>query len=711
MNFKLHSDYKPAGDQPRAIEQLTAGVESGEKYQTLLGVTGSGKTFTMANVIQNTQKPTLVIAHNKTLAAQLCNEFREFFPENAVEYFVSYYDYYQPEAYMPRTDTYIEKESQINEEIDRLRHSATQALLSRRDVIIVASVSCIYALGSPDEYKQTVLHIQKHIPSRFSGVSDGAEAPLNRSEMLRQLTQMQFERTTADITRGHFRARGDIVEVMPMNEEVVYRVTFEDEKVVDIQSLDPVTRKFIDTLHDVWIFPAKHYVVSQPRQKEAERQIRQELEERLATFDKEGKVLEAERLSRRTRFDLEMIQNIGYCSGIENYSRHFDGRAPGQPPYTLIDYFPEDFLTIIDESHVTVPQIGGMYNGDKARKETLIEHGFRLPSAKDNRPLQFTEFEERMKQVVFVSATPSKYEAAKSTHVVEQIIRPTGLVDPVVTVRPVTPHDVSSRAKPRDPESIAAHSRSLHVGRDDTNYEDMDSYPGQVEDLISEVVKRVEQKERALVTTLTKKMAEDLTEFLIGKGIKVQYLHSDVQTLDRITILSDLRKGAYDVVVGVNLLREGLDLPEVTLVAILDADKEGFLRSETAIIQTIGRAARNVKGEVIVYADQMTGSLTRALKETNRRRKIQLAYNKKHGITPQSIHKEIKDIRAMLSGEESTAEILKLEMTAEPHEIEHVIKEKEYEMKEAAKKLDFETAAILRDEIGLLTKELKDKKK
>ncbi len=682
MNFNLKSDYQPAGDQPKAIEKLTAGVQAGEKYQTLLGVTGSGKTFTMANVIQNTQKPTLVIAHNKTLAAQLCNEFREFFPDNAVEYFVSYYDYYQPEAYMPRTDTYIEKESQINEEIDRLRHSATQALLSRRDVIIVASVSCIYALGSPEEYKATVLHVEvdKTPPGLLFDRELRVERPLargggfDRNEMLRRLTEMQFERTTADITRGHFRARGDIVEVMPMNEEVVYRVLFEEERVVDIQSLNPVTRKFIDKLDDVWIFPAKHYVVSQPRQKEALREIRQELEERLALFDKEGKVLEAERLSRRTRFDLEMIQNIGYCSGIENYSRHFDGRAPGQPPYTLIDYFPDDFLTVIDESHVTVPQVGGMYNGDRARKETLIEHGFRLPSAKDNRPLQFHEFEERVKQGVFVSATPGKYEAQKSTKVVEQIIRPTGLVDPVVTMRPVT---------------------------------EKGEYPGQVEDLISEVVKRVEQKERVLVTTLTKKMAEDLTEFLAGKGIKVQYLHSDVQTLDRITILSDLRRGAYDVVVGVNLLREGLDLPEVTLVAILDADKEGFLRSETSIIQTIGRAARNVKGEVIVYADEMTGSLTRALKETDRRRKIQLAYNVEHGITPQSIHKEIKDIRAMLGAQESTAEILKLEMTAEPHEIEHVIKEKTHEMKEAAKKLDFETAAILRDEIALLAKELK----
>jgi excinuclease ABC subunit B len=698
MNFNLHSDYKPAGDQPRAIEQLTAGVESGVQYQTLLGVTGSGKTFTMANVIQNTQKPTLVIAHNKTLAAQLCNEFREFFPDNAVEYFVSYYDYYQPEAYMPRTDTYIEKESQINEEIDRLRHSATQALLSRRDVIIVASVSCIYALGSPDEYKSTVMHIEavKGVEG-FKGVKES----ITRNEMLRRLTEMQFERTTADITRGHFRARGDIVEVMPMNEEVVYRVVFEDEKVVDIQSLDPVTRKFIDKLNDVWIFPAKHYVVSQPRQKEALREIRQELTDRLDLFDKEGKVLEAERLSRRTRFDLEMIENIGYCNGIENYSRHFDGRTPGQPPYTLIDYFPDDFLTIIDESHVTVSQVGGMYNGDKARKETLIEHGFRLPSAKDNRPLKFEEFEERMKQVVFVSATPGKYEAQKSTKVVEQIIRPTGLVDPVVTVRPVTASGVIST----EPKASGEIPRLPLVARDDK------MFPGQVEDLIGEIEKRVAQKERALVTTLTKKMAEDLTEFLVEKGIKVQYLHSDVQTLDRITILSDLRKGAYDVVVGVNLLREGLDLPEVTLVAILDADKEGFLRSETSIIQTIGRAARNVKGEVIVYADEMTGSLTRALKETERRRKIQLAYNKEHGITPKSIQKQIKDIRAMLGGEETTAGILKLEMTAEPHEIEHVIKEKTYEMKEAAKKLDFETAAILRDEIALLAKELKNKKK
>ncbi|KKR05061.1 MAG: UvrABC system protein B [Candidatus Uhrbacteria bacterium GW2011_GWF2_39_13] len=667
MDFQLHSDYQPAGDQPKAIESLVRAINAGEQLQTLLGVTGSGKTFTIANVIARTQKPTLVIAHNKTLAAQLCNEFREFFPENAVEYFVSYYDYYQPEAYMPRTDTYIEKESQINEEIDRLRHSATQAILSRKDVIIVASVSCIYALGSPEEYKQTVLHVEKG-------------NMVERNDLLRKLTEMQFERTSADLTRGHVRARGDVIEIMPMNEEIVYRLLFENERIIDIQSLNSITRKFIDRLHDVWIFPAKHYVVSQPRQKDAVREIREELALRLDQFDKEGKVLEAERLSRRTRYDLEMMEQIGYCSGIENYSRHFDGRSPGQPPYTLIDYFPKDFLTIIDESHVSVPQIGGMYNGDKARKETLIEHGFRLPSAKDNRPLQFHEFEERIGQTIFVSATPGKYETKMSSRVVEQIIRPTGLVDPEVSIRPVT---------------------------------EKGDYPGQVEDLISEIQKRVAEKQRVLVTTLTKKMSEDLTEFLLQKRIKVQYLHSDVQTLDRITILSDLRKGTYDVVVGVNLLREGLDLPEVTLVAILDADKEGFLRSETAIIQTIGRAARNVKGEVIVYADQLTGSLDRALKETDRRRKIQLAYNKEHGITPKSIQKEIKDIRAMLSGEEehSIEGILKLEMTAETHEIEDVLKEKEYEMKEAAKKLDFETAAILRDEIVLLSKELNSKKK
>lgn len=668
--FKLHSEYQPAGDQPKAIASLVKGVSEGDRFQTLLGVTGSGKTFTMANVIAQTQRPALVLAHNKTLAAQLCNEFREFFPENEVHYFVSYYDYYQPEAYLPRTDTYIEKESQINQEIDRLRHAATQALLTRRDVIVVSSVSCIYALGSPKEYQNTVLHVQKN-------------GELKRNELVRRLIEMQFERTTADITRGHFRARGDVLEVMPMNEEVLYRLTFEEDKVTTIFVLDAITRQTLESPPDVWIFPAKHYVVSSEGQARALRDIRAELTMRLKQFDAEGKVLESERLSRRTRYDLEMIQNVGYCNGVENYSRHFDGRAPGEPPYTLLDYFPKDYLLFIDESHVTVPQIGGMYEGDRARKETLIEHGFRLPSAKDNRPLKFDEFEQRMGQTVFVSATPSKYEAKHSDQVVEQIIRPTGLVDPEVDVRPITPD--------------ATHK-------------------GQVDDLINEIMLRVPKGERVLVTTLTKKMAEDLTSFLTERQIKVQYLHSDVETLDRITILSDLRKGKYDVVVGVNLLREGLDLPEVTLVAILDADKEGFLRSEVSIIQTIGRAARNVDGRVILYADRMTGSLERAIKETKRRRDIQLAHNLANNITPKTVKKNIKDIREMLgveveSNEERARKVLKLEVSVDPKDIEDLIKDREFDMKKAARELDFETAAILRDEIVELKKELKERTK
>jgi excinuclease ABC subunit B len=683
--FRLKAPYKPAGDQPKAIKELTAGVLAGERYQTLLGVTGSGKTFTVANVIQNVQRPTLVMAHNKTLAAQLCNEFREFFPNNEVEYFVSYYDYYQPEAYLPRTDTYIEKEAEINQEIDRLRHAATQALLSRRDVIIVASVSCIYALGSPEEYKATVMHvvIGDRSLARRPGTAEGDMGQGNsRKELIRRLITMQFERTNADITRGHFRVRGDILEIMPMSEEVIYRLALGDDVVTSIHLLDPITRKEMEQRHDVWIFPAKHYVVSTPRKAEALRNIREELEERLAEFDREGKMLEAERLKRRTRYDLEMIHNVGYCNGIENYSRHFDGRAPGEPPFTLLDYFPEDFLLIIDESHVTVPQIGGMYEGDKARKTTLVEHGFRLPSAKDNRPLRFEEFEGKLRQAIFTSATPGIFEKKVSTKIVEQIIRPTGLVDPEVMVRPVT-----GRAKKAE-------------GANETK--------GQVEDLIEEIKLRVERGERTLVTTLTKKMAEDLTEFLHERHIKVQYLHSDVQTLDRITILTDFRKGSYDVLVGVNLLREGLDLPEVTLVAILDADKEGFLRSETSLIQTIGRAARNVRGQVLLYADEMTGSLTRALDETNRRRALQLAYNKEHGITPKTVQKQIKDIREMFGVEEGMSEkVLTLELTAEPHEIEMVMREKEKEMRQAAHDLDFETAAILRDEIVLLKKELK----
>lgn len=673
MKFELKSKFEPAGDQPKAIEQLMAGVQSGHKAQTLLGVTGSGKTFSVANVIQQTQRPTLVIAHNKTLAAQLCSEFREFFPENAVEYFVSYYDYYQPEAYMPRTDTYIEKEAMINQEIDRLRHAATQALLSRRDVIVVASVSCIYNLGSPQAYEREVLHLHFR-----SATDEKSEQGLARNELMRRLVEMQFERTNADLTRGHFRAQGDVIEIMPMNEEVIYRLLVDEDAIISIQQLDPITRKTQQELHDVWIFPAKHYVVSASAQQEALRAIRAELKERLEYLEKTGQILEAERLSRRTRYDLEMIAQIGYCNGIENYSRYFDCRAPGEAPQTLVDYFPDDFLTIIDESHVTIPQLNGMFNGDQARKKVLIEHGFRLSSALDNRPLTFAEFDQKTSQVIFTSATPGPYEKKVSEQVVEQIIRPTGLVDPKITVRPI-----------------------MQSATND----------GQVDDLIKEIEKRAERKERVLVTTLTKKMAEDLTEFLNEHGLKVQYLHSDVETLDRITVLSDLRRGVHDVVVGVNLLREGLDLPEVTLVAILDADKEGFLRSETSIIQTIGRAARNVNGEVILYADQMTGSLKRALRETERRRALQLAYNEAHGITPQTITKEIKDIRGMLGAEveKSIEDVLQLELTAEPHEIERVIKEKEREMKESARKLDFETAAILRDEIVVLSKELKAK--
>ncbi len=669
MNFHLKSEYQPAGDQPKAIEQLEAGLRAGEQHQTLLGVTGSGKTFTMANVIQRLQRPTLVIAHNKTLAAQLCNEFREFFPDAAVEYFVSYYDYYQPEAYIARSDTYIEKESQINEEIDRLRHAATQALLTRRDVIIVASVSCIYGLGSPKEYEGVVLHVKR------------GDETLGRSELLRRLVDMQFERVAGDMKRGSFRGKGNVLEIMPMNEEKIYRVLLDGETVSRILVLDPVTRKELEDAPDFWLFPAKHYVVSPARQAKALADIKAELDAQLAVFEKEGKVLEAERISRRTRYDLEMIKNIGYCNGIENYSRHFDGRSQGEPPYTLMDYFPEDFLTFIDESHVTVPQIGGMYEGDRARKDNLVNFGFRLPSARDNRPLKFNEFEGKVGQTVYVSATPGKYEVQRSARVVEQIIRPTGLVDPEVDVRPVVQQG---------------------------------DYPGQVADLIEEIKVRAKKDQRSLVTTLTKKMAEDLTAFLGEQGVKVQYLHSDVETLDRITIISDLRKGAYDVIVGVNLLREGLDLPEVTLVAILDADKEGFLRSETSIIQTIGRAARNVEGRVILYADEVTGSLKRALAETERRRTIQLAHNKKHGITPKTVKKAITDIRAALGlgdGPADVRNILKLEMTAEPHEIAEVIKEKEYDMKESARKLDFETAAILRDEIALLKKEMLAKEK
>lgn len=659
------SDYKPAGDQPRAIDELVQGLRQGLGRQTLLGVTGSGKTFTMANVIVQEQRPTLVIAHNKTLAAQLCQEFREFFPDHAVEYFVSYYDYYQPEAYMPRTDTYIEKDAQINEEIDRLRHAATQALLSRRDVIIVASVSCIYGLGSPVEYEK-------------SGMRLMVQDKIARTELLRRLVAMQFTRTNADLKRGHFRAQGDVIELMPMNEEVLYRVTITSGVISEILLLDPVTRAKREVLKRMMIFPAKHFMTAESERERAITDIENELKMQLGKFEQEGKLLEYERLARRTKYDIEMMRNIGFCSGIENYSRHFDGRHEGEAPYTLMDYFPKDFLTIIDESHVTLPQIGGMFAGDQARKNTLVEHGFRLPSARDNRPLQFAEFVKKIGQTVYVSATPGKYEAESSEKIVEQIIRPTGLVDPETIIMPVVANG---------------------------------EYPGQIGDLIVRIEQRISIGERALVTTLTKKMAEDLTDYLKEKKIKVAYLHSDVETLDRITVLTDLRKGTYDVVVGVNLLREGLDLPEVSLIGILDADKEGFLRSETSLIQTIGRAARNVNGQVILYADVMTGSLKRAIKETDRRRTIQLAYNALHNITPETIKKKIGDIRAELMGErvDETRKILSIEMTASPKELRAVIAEKKGEMQDAAANLQFETAGLLRDEIVLLENELNQK--
>ncbi|MFA6429196.1 MAG: excinuclease ABC subunit UvrB [Patescibacteria group bacterium] len=669
-SFSLHSSYQPSGDQPEAIRLLTEGVQRGDRLQTLLGATGTGKTFTMANVIQHVQKPTLVIAHNKTLAAQLCNEFRQFFPESAVEYFVSYYDYYQPEAYIPRSDTYIEKEAMINEEIDRLRHSATQALLTRKDVIICASVSCIYGLGAPAAYEKTILHLS---------VGDSVE----RSGVLQRLVDMQFTRTNADLLRGTFLVRGEVLEVMPVNEEVIYRIEAPRGIVERIAQVDRVTRKVLREQEDVWIFPAKHFITTGPERDRALTVIREELSERLDELEKQGKLLEAERLDRRTKYDLEMIENLGYCNGIENYSRPLSGRAAGEPPDTLLDYFPEDFLMMIDESHVTVSQIGGMYEGDRSRKRTLIDYGFRLPSAADNRPLKFDEFAQYMRHVVFVSATPGPFELQSSSQVVEQIIRPTGLVDPEVIVKPV----------------------SVDRG---------EGYGGQVEDLLSRIPAVLERNERVLVTTLTKKMAEDLSDYLKEKKFKVRYLHSDIDTVERLEILSDFRKGTYDIVVGVNLLREGLDLPEVSLVAILDADKEGFLRSETSLIQTIGRAARNIRGQVILYADVMTGSMKRAIKETDRRRTKQVAYNTLHGITPKSIVKGQEDLRAMLglsTDAKDIKEILQLELTAETHKLEDVVKKKEKEMKEAALNLEFELATILRDEIVVLSKEIKRRSK
>ena len=589
--FKLNSPYKPLGDQPKAINSLVDGINKGEKEQTLLGVTGSGKTFTMANVIEKVQKPTLVISHNKTLAAQLYEEFKEFFPDNAVEYFVSYYDYYQPEAYVPRTDTFIDKESSVNEEIDIMRHSATQSLLSRDDVIVVSSVSCIYGIGSPEDYGEFAFGI---------AVGDNYD----RSDIIRKLVFMQYERNDIEFARGHFRVRGDVIEINPVHGTPPVRVELFGDEIDAISLIDKVTGKKTESLKRYMIFPAKHFVVGQDKMDTAIRNISDELDERLNEFNLSNKLLEAQRLEQRTRFDIEMLQEMGYCPGVENYSMHLSGRKWGEKPYSLLKYFPEDYLTIIDESHVTLPQIRGMYNGDRARKETLVEHGFRLPSAKENRPLRFDEFESSINQIIYVSATPGAYELSRSSNIVEQIIRPTGLVDPEVIIRPVK---------------------------------------GQVEDLLGEVKKRAKKDERVLVTTLTKKMAEDLTDYYAKIGVKVRYMHSEIDTLERIDIVDDLRRGTFDVLVGVNLLREGLDLPEVSLVAILDADKEGFLRNETSLIQTIGRAARNINGQVIMYVDEMTDSVKNATAITSKRRKIQIKYNEKHGIVPKTTKRALKD--------------------------------------------------------------------
>ncbi|HUD20748.1 MAG TPA: excinuclease ABC subunit UvrB [Candidatus Saccharimonadales bacterium] len=650
MDFKLESKFQPAGDQPKAIDQLNTGLQKGLKHQVLLGVTGSGKTFTAANVIAKVDRPTLVIAHNKTLAAQLTSEYRAFFPKNAVEYFVSYYDYYQPEAYMPNSDTYIEKEAQINDEIDRLRHAATQAILTRRDVIIVASVSCIYGLGSAEEYQKAVLTIYK-----------GEQ--IDRDQVLEKLVFLQYQRNDVELKRGTFRVRGERIEIMPTNIERIIRVSLNGDKVEEIEEIDPVTNSPLRSLRVAVIFPARHFVTPPEQIEAALKSIDFELQEQLKVFEREGKLLEYERLKRRTTYDMEMIREVGYCSGIENYSRHFDGRGPGETPNTLLNYFPDDFLLIIDESHVTVPQINGMYNGDKARKDVLVEHGFRLPSARDNRPLKFNEFEKKVGQTVYTSATPGTYELAKSEQTVEQIIRPTGLIDPELIVRPLE---------------------------------------HQVKELEEEVIKRAEKKERTLVTTLTKKMAEDLTEHFQQKGIKVRYLHSGIETLERVEILRELRKGTFDVLIGVNLLREGLDLPEVSLVAILDADKEGFLRSERSLIQTIGRAARHVQGTVILFADEITDSMKKAIDETNRRREIQRAYNTKHNITPLSISKEITSIIENELSQEVGLDRIEKELTKTS--LDGLIKQKERQMKLAAQELQFELAAILRDEVVKLRK-------
>ncbi|MER2154581.1 MAG: excinuclease ABC subunit UvrB [Solibacillus sp.] len=649
--FTIKSAYQPAGDQPEAIKQLIQGVKEGKRHQTLLGATGTGKTFTISNVIKEVNKPTLVMAHNKTLAGQLYSEFKEFFPDNAVEYFVSYYDYFQPEAYVPQTDTYIEKDSSINEEIDKLRHSATTALFERKDVIIIASVSCIYGLGNPEEYREMVVSIRT-----------GME--IERNQLLRKLVDIQYERNDINFTRGTFRVRGDVVEIFPASrDEHCIRIEFFGDEVDRIREVDALTGEILGDRQHVAIFPASHFVTREEKMKVAIENIEKELEERLTTLRSEDRLLEAQRLEQRTNYDLEMMKEMGFCSGIENYSRHLTLREAGATPYTLLDYFPEDFLLVVDESHVTLPQVRGMYNGDQARKGVLVEHGFRLPSALDNRPLMFDEFQSKVSQAIYVSATPGPYELEHTPDMVEQIIRPTGLLDPTIDIRPIE---------------------------------------GQIDDLIDEIHERIRRNERTLVTTLTKKMSEDLSSYLKEMGLKVEYLHSEIKTLERIEIIRELRKGTYDVLIGINLLREGLDIPEVSLVAILDADKEGFLRSERSLIQTIGRAARNSNGHVIMYANNMTDSMTKAIGETKRRREIQMAYNEEHGITPKTIIKKIPDIiRATQAAEQEETYITKVtggkKLTKK--ELEKLVETLQVEMKEAAKALDFERAAELRDMI------------
>ena len=654
-DFQIVSEFQPTGDQPQAVDRVVAGIEKGMVHQSLMGVTGSGKTFTMANVIERVQRPTLVIAHNKTLAAQLATEFKEFFPDNAVEYFVSYYDYYQPEAYIPRTDLYIEKDADINEELDKLRHSATRALLTRRDVLIVASVSCIFGLGSPEEYQGFMAQVRR--------------GEIRSPAMLsRQLIDMQYERNDYDLARGRFRRRGDTLEILPAYETIGVRIEFWGDEVERIVELDPLTGEVLAERDQMEIYPAKHFVTSEERMLEAIRSIETELDEQLAILKREDKILEAQRLEQRTRYDVEMMQETGYCAGVENYSRHLSGREAGSTPYTLLDYFPEDSLLFIDESHMTLPQIRGMYNGDKARKEVLVEYGFRLPSALDNRPLDFNEFERFVNQAVYVSATPGPYEYEHSQQMVEQVIRPTGLTDPVIDVKPTE---------------------------------------GQIDDLLYQIRARVDRGERCIVTTLTKRMAEELADYLREMGIRTHYLHSEIDTLERSEILRDLRLGVYDVIVGINLLREGLDLPEVSLVAILDADKEGYLRSTTSLVQTIGRAARHVEGHVIMYADRVTDSMKRAIDETERRREIQRMYNRENGITPQSIQKTIHDITERVRAVAETAATYTVDSSDMPKDdITRLIKDLESQMKTAARSLEFEKAALLRDQITDLRKVL-----